>query len=72
VKAQELSDLAGKVALVTPASSEVGRHFSEVLAENGAWVGLVARRQDRLAGDIRLDPRQELKYLVPEWRPPRR
>jgi NAD(P)-dependent dehydrogenase (short-subunit alcohol dehydrogenase family) len=49
VKAQALFDLAGKVALVTGASSGLGFHFAEVLAENGASVALVARRLDRLA-----------------------
>jgi NAD(P)-dependent dehydrogenase (short-subunit alcohol dehydrogenase family) len=49
MKAQELFDLSGKVALVTGASSGLGLHFAKVLAENGASVALVARRQDRLA-----------------------
>jgi NAD(P)-dependent dehydrogenase (short-subunit alcohol dehydrogenase family) len=50
LKAHDLFNLAGKVALVTGASSGLGLHFSTVLAENGASVALVARRQDRLAG----------------------
>ena len=48
--------LAGKVALVTGASSGFGRHFAGVLARNGAKVGLAARRTDALeatATDIR-------------------
>lgn len=72
MKAQELFDLAGKVALVTGASSGVGLDVFKVLAENGAWAALVAPRQDRLAGAIRLDPCRELKYLVAQWWPPRR
>lgn len=50
--------LAGKSALVTGASSGLGRHFAEVLARAGASVTLAARRQAMLesaAADIRHD-----------------
>jgi len=47
--AAQIFDLAGKVAIVTGASSGLGIRFAEVLAENGAAVALVARRADRLA-----------------------
>lgn len=42
-------DLAGKVALVTGASSGLGVHFARTLASAGASVAIAARRVDRLA-----------------------
>ena len=49
-------DLSGQVALVTGASSGLGRRFAAVLAASGAKVAATARRLDRLevlAGEIR-------------------
>lgn len=44
-----VTDLSGKRALITGASSGLGRHFAKVLAASGAEVVLAARRVDRLA-----------------------
>jgi NAD(P)-dependent dehydrogenase (short-subunit alcohol dehydrogenase family) len=41
-------DLSGKVALITGASSGLGRHFASTLAQAGARVGLASRRLDAL------------------------
>lgn len=45
----DLFDLSGQHAVVTGASSGLGRRFAEVLAAAGAKVLAVARREDRLA-----------------------
>ena len=48
-------DLNGRTALVTGASSGLGRHFARTLAAHGASVALAARRMERLealAGEI--------------------
>jgi len=42
------ADLRGKLAVVTGASSGLGRHFARVLARSGATVVLGARRLDAL------------------------
>lgn len=43
-----LFNLANRTALVTGASSGLGRHFAHVLSDAGATVILAARRMDRL------------------------
>ncbi len=41
-------DLTGKTALITGASSGLGRHFAKLLAKCGARVAIGARRMDKL------------------------
>ncbi len=52
MKAAELFDLTGEVALVTGASSGFGARFARVLAANGAKVVLIARRPEPLAANL--------------------
>lgn len=49
---QALFGLRGKVALVTGASSGLGRHFAKLLARAGAVVVIAARREDKLSGVV--------------------
>ena len=48
----EYFDLKGKTALVTGASSGLGKHFARVLVRAGCNVVLAARREDRLAESV--------------------
>src|SRR5262245_6164707 len=46
-------DLADRAAIVTGASSGLGRHFAITLARAGAKVALAARRAEKLAEVVR-------------------
>ncbi|HZW52983.1 MAG TPA: SDR family oxidoreductase [Candidatus Elarobacter sp.] len=48
---EDLFSLGGRVALVTGASSGLGRHFAQVLHAAGASVVLAARRVDRIVAE---------------------
>ncbi len=58
-----MSELEGRTALVTGASSGIGVDFARELAERGAALILVARREDRLH-DVALDLRHRFKVRV--------
>lgn len=45
---ENIFDLSGKVALVTGASSGLGKNFAQTLSSNGAKVILAARREEKL------------------------
>ena len=47
---ESLFRLDDRIALVTGASSGLGRHFTDVLIDAGASVALAARRTERLHG----------------------
>ena len=46
--APAMTDLSGRVVLITGASSGLGAHFARAAAQAGAAVALAARRKDRL------------------------
>ena len=46
---RDMLDITGKRALITGASSGLGRHFGQTMAKAGAEIVIVARRIERLA-----------------------
>ena len=46
--ALDFFELNGRVAIITGASSGLGRHYAKTLASAGCQVGLVARREPQL------------------------
>jgi len=48
VEVEKLFSLAGKTALISGASSGLGEHFAQVMAQAGAEVVVAARRVDKL------------------------
>ncbi len=59
-------DLTGHTALVTGASSGLGRHFAQTLAKAGAKVALAARRTERLKETVQVIESEGGKALAIE------
>src|SRR3546814_14914571 len=60
----EVYPLQDRIALVTGASSGLGRHFGLLLAANGAHVALSARSIDRVADTAKVITDQGCKALA--------
>ena len=62
-----MSNITGKVVVITGASSGLGESTARLLAANGAKVVLGARRKDRIDSVVRDKVRQPVRHYSSRW-----